>query len=304
MKTIINFDKETHTYTNNKGETIISCTQLLSKMGLSPDYSSVSDGVLERKAGKGALIHEEINSYLLKDEIGFTSELQEFIKFKESRTDIKAYDSELLVWNEDVAGTVDLIYYTDDPADTAYIQAHICEIKTTSTIHWDSISWQLSIYNYLAFEPNYKRTIGHLFHFNNGEMKIYDIPLKPKEEVERLIKAYKENGEYIQPNYIPTTLTNELELAENQIILLNNLLKEQQKKSEEIKEKIITVMVENGVKSFDTQQLKITLIQEQRRETLDSKKLKEKLPSVYQSFVKETIIKPTLRTTIKEKENE
>lgn len=302
---VINFDKETHTYTNDKGVVLISCTQLLSKMGLTPNYSGVSEGVLEKASGKGALIHEEINSYLLKDEIGFTRELQDFIKFKESRTDIRAYDSEIIVSNEKVAGTVDLIYYTDDPIDNAYTQAHICEIKTTSVIHWDSISWQLSIYNYLAFKFNYENTVGHLFYFANGEMKIYDIPLKPKKEVEKLLKAYTNNEKYIQTNYIPQALTNELEVAENQIILLNNLLEEQQKKSYEIKNKIITIMEENGVKSFDTPKLKITLISGQKRETLDAKKLKDQLPSIYKSFVKETIVKPTLRITIKgEKENE
>lgn len=57
------FNKENHTYTLD-GKILISVTQLMRKHGLAPDYSGVNEVVLQRKAERGTLIHEEIERYI------------------------------------------------------------------------------------------------------------------------------------------------------------------------------------------------------------------------------------------------
>ena len=105
---MINFNEETHTYTNEKGEVLISVTQLLKQAGISPNYSYVDEELLRASAEKGSMIHKEIEDYIKKGEIGFTRELQSFIDYVE-RNNIKVLASEKKVNNDRVAGTIDLI---------------------------------------------------------------------------------------------------------------------------------------------------------------------------------------------------
>ena len=61
---MINFDEQTHTYTNEKGKVLISVTQLLKLAGISPNYDFVNEEVLKAAADKGSLIHKEIEDYI------------------------------------------------------------------------------------------------------------------------------------------------------------------------------------------------------------------------------------------------
>jgi len=83
FQTDIKFDSLFHTYrVNNK--IVPSVTQLLDDGTY--DNSSIGVDVLEYARFKGTLIHEEIQNYLENGEIGFTSELQEFIRlFEENK---------------------------------------------------------------------------------------------------------------------------------------------------------------------------------------------------------------------------
>ena len=56
---MLKFDAEKHEYFDGE-KRLISVTQLLKKHGLAPDYSGVSDSVLNAKAERGTLIHSEI----------------------------------------------------------------------------------------------------------------------------------------------------------------------------------------------------------------------------------------------------
>jgi hypothetical protein len=75
---------------------------------LSTDFSMVNKDVLNAKSERGTLIHKEIETYLKTGEMGFTSELYDFIEWQE-KNQVKAIASEIIVNNDLVAGTVDLI---------------------------------------------------------------------------------------------------------------------------------------------------------------------------------------------------
>ena len=60
---MITFNEELHKYFDGDRE-LISVTTLLKKHGLAPDYSGVSESVLNRKAERGTLVHEEIENYM------------------------------------------------------------------------------------------------------------------------------------------------------------------------------------------------------------------------------------------------
>ena len=63
---------------------------------------------MQAKAERGTLIHEEIEHYIKTGEVGFTIELYHFLEWQQENN-IKPIASEIIVNNDLVAGTADLI---------------------------------------------------------------------------------------------------------------------------------------------------------------------------------------------------
>ena len=118
------FREQDHTYWLGD-KRLISVTQLLKKHNLSTDFSMVNSEILRAKAERGTLIHKEIEIYLKTGEMGFTSELYDFIEWQE-KNNIKAIASEAIVNNDIIAGTVDLITEGE-----GYIALHLDGEKCT-----------------------------------------------------------------------------------------------------------------------------------------------------------------------------
>ena len=183
----LTFIEDTHEYFLGDKK-LISVTQLMQKHGLAPNYGDVPSEVLRAKAERGSLVHKEIEEYIKEGNIGFTNELIEFINADKG----EVLKSEFKVNNDIVAGTVDLLLYKNNE----YI---IADLKTTSELHIDAVSWQLTIYAYLLgqINPMIKVTKGQAFHFNkDGKLNIVDIVLKPFEEIERLMECERNNEKF------------------------------------------------------------------------------------------------------------
>ena len=76
---------------------------------------------------------------------------------------------------------------------------------------------------------------------------------------------------------------------------VKNLKSEQEK----IKEGLIEVMKQYGVKKYDGNKITLTYTAPTTKTTLDSKSLKELEPEIYQKFSKTSDVKESLRITIK-----
>lgn len=295
---MITFKEDTHEYFNGDKK-LISVTQLMRKHGLAPNYDGVADAVLRAKAERGTLIHKEIEEYLKKGEIGFTSEMAAFKRYVESNK-IMVIHSEAITYNDIVAGTVDLIMY--DGQDDI-----IADIKTTATLHKEAISWQLSIYAELVHGANavWQATKGQAYHFNkDGNLNVVDIPLKPVEEVKRLFDCER-NGEIYK---------QELTVADNQLARLvevESLIKqiEEQKKAAEaqaveLRSAIMQAMEDNGLPTFETDRIKLTYVAPTTRTAIDSTRLKKEMPEIAEKYTKTSQVKASLRITLKEANNE
>lgn len=286
---MITFDEQKHEYTLD-GKKLISVTQLMQKHGLAPNYAGVSTEVLEKKAERGSLIHAEIEDFIKNGEIGFTEELAQFRDYI-SKTKIASIESEKIVHNDLVAGTLDLLFIEDD------IQT-IADIKTTATLHKEAVSWQLSIYNYLN---GWTAEKGQAFHFNNeGVLKVVDIPFKPKEEVEKLMQAERNGEQYQLPQIVIDT--NQLAIIEEATKIIaeaDHMKKEAEIRMNEVKEAILKAMEKNSVKSFENDSLKITYVAPVTKTTLDSARLKKELPDVAEKYSKTSEQKASIRITVK-----
>lgn len=299
---MINFDEQTHTYTDENGNELISVTTLLKVAGISPNYDFVNEDVLKAAADRGTLIHKEIEDYVKTGEIGFTRELHEFIRYiQENHLTVLA--SEKQVHNDEVAGTIDLILKTEKDA---IIYA---DLKTTSTIHTDSVSWQLSIYKNLDLNnkyPNYQDYLDatlQVWHFDkNGNLEVKEVLEVANEHLERLYQCYAMGKKF-------ELIADESELAElyeaEKIIAY---FEQQKAKAEEsakvVREKIIAAMKKQGITKFENDKIAITYIAPVKRETFDSKTFQSDNPEVYKKYIKTSTTKESVRIKLKENTDE
>ena len=285
----VKFDKATHTY-SLEGKNLISVTQLLQMFHLSPDYTIVDEDTLKASADRGSMIHAEIEAYNKRGEIGFTTEMANYKKYLD-QNGLKCLKSEFIVFDDIVAGTADLLL--DEHGEKV-----IADIKTTATLHRNSVSWQLSLYAYLLGDTEVKR--GQAFWFDHdGNLKVLDIPLKPKAEVERLLKCAESGESFEELVPVEQAQLSKLEEAEELIKYYDFLKKKAQEQSDEIKKAIMKAMEDNSVYSFENEALKVTYVAPTTRTTIDSARLKKELPEIAEKYTKRSDVKASLRITIK-----
>lgn len=287
----IEFREDTHEYFLD-GRKLISVTQLMRKHGLAPSYDAVPSEVLKAKAERGTLIHKEIEDYIKRKEFGFTNELENFVDHIKKH-DVTPIASEFMVYNDLVAGTVDLVL-TDGT---------IADIKTTATLHKEAVSWQLSIYAYLW---NMNREIflahkGAAYHFQaDGTLKVVEIPLKPMAEVERLLDCERKGDIYKQDLAVSDTALAELVEVESLIKSIEEQKKAAEAQAQELRASLMQAMEANGVTSFENESIKITYVAPTTRTAIDSAKLKKELPEIAEKYTKTSNVKASLRITLKE----
>lgn len=87
--------------------------------------------------------------------------------------------------------------------------------------------------------------------------------------------------------------------AINTIVEIEKQIKDLKALQDGYKENLLKEMEENNVLKVDTEELSISYVAPSTRETLDSKKLKEDLPDIYDLYVKFTDVKSSLRIKVK-----
>lgn len=290
----IRFSEVDHKYFLNDGTSekeLVSVTTLLKKHGLTPDYSFVNEVVLSTKAERGKVIHKELENYIKENKIGFTSELEKFIELC-SRENIKPLKSEFIVFNDEIAGTVDLEGVIDGK------ETFLGDFKTTSSLNKEAVSWQLSLYQYLTGKKFDKLIC---FHFPDPlTLKVIEVSPIPKEEIEKLLECERNLVLYEKK-------TMELDFIDTEKILtvqralksLEARKKELEAEETEIKEALIRKMEENGVKSIDNNLFKITYIDSYSKESIDTTRLKKEKPEIAAEYIKVSTVKPSVRITLK-----
>ena len=86
---------------------------------------------------------------------------------------------------------------------------------------------------------------------------------------------------------------------EEAIISIQNEAKYYEDKKKELLEGLEKQMEANGVKTFETDRMKITRVLPSQSETIDTKKLKADYPDIVQQYVKISTKKGFIKLTIK-----
>jgi len=298
----MHFDEATHTYTRNN-QVYISVTTLLKKYGLSADYSGIPPHILAQAAAAGNAVHKSLENYILG-----TNDGSDAVKLLDQYVvnrgiDLKKAKSEELVYDDlyKVAGTVDFQY--EDGGENI-----IAEFKTTSKIHYDAVTWQLSIYNYLINKGDvlayYFKKL-KVFHFTKtNKLTVKDLPLIDFDTVKALLDTHAQGKD----QFVYTPVHSIISDTEERI--LADLITERDKYKEVIQQletkidDIVNVvkdkMIKQDIHQHLTDNLIYTYIGPTTRTALDQTKVKEYITAKgdkVEDFMKTTTTKDGIKVS-------
>lgn len=294
----IDFIDKLHAYVVDGEVADITVTELLRKHDISPDYSFVKTAILTAAADEGTARHAELEKVAVGGEPTsvYGVALQEWfeavdVKFALPEHRCALVDKFILAGTADIVGATNEFHFVGD-------------YKFTSTFHRTAVAWQVNLYDYMMWksEPNYTRADKFFgFHFKHGKMRIHELAKIPDEKIEALLEAeakcqHYEPDELVAPN---SDLKARWESAENALIAIETQYKAAQEQAKALREEMCKLMKEQGVKSFETDHLKLTFVDETERVTVDSKKLQKDFPEAYEACQKKSTVKASVRVTVK-----
>lgn len=274
----INFDELIHTYTRN-GNPYTSVTTLLSKYGLSPSYANIPQDVLSKAAARGHNTHKALENYIKQGIIDPNDQdLANFIKYTIARNiAVPTSISEEIVYDDTflIAGTIDWQYIDLDDDVMA-------DFKTTAQIHWESVTWQLSIYNFIKCKGDviqyYLKKL-KVIHIYNGKLTVRDLPTIDYDEVVKLLTANLTGAPYTYQPDLSKIMSNSesimLKTIIDEIEQCEVLLGDLKKKKEEMSKKITERMIAHNQHECSMNNIRIKYSDPTTRKTLDLEKVKQ-----------------------------
>lgn len=291
------FRESDHTYWLGDKQ-LISVTQLIKKHGLSTDYSCINKKVLNKKSDRGSLIHKEIEEYIITGIMGFTTELEDYIRIS-NELEITPINAEQIVNNDIIAGTVDLqaTRLKQELPCNGFIKI-LVDFKTGTTINKEACRWQLSLYERLIGEQ-----FDELYIFHLGEKsKAIKVDRIPADELDKLIECERNGEIYAKREMVlAQDLLVEIKKVEQYIKDIDTQKKEAEATSEALKATLMEAMASQGIKSYETldKSMQITYIEPTTRESIDSTRLKKELPDIAKKYLKVSNVKASVRITLR-----
>ena len=304
------FDEAAHTYTL-EGVRLSGVTAIVKWMF--PDtYKDIPQSVLEKAAEHGSLIHKKCEQY---DNCGFGDDLQEvreYVRLK-AENGLTTLENEYLVDDgKDISSSIDVVFDKDESG-----MYSLADIKTTSKIHKDNVTLQLSIYAYLFEKCNKGKKVGRLFVIwlpkeQYGKAELMELKRIGSADCKKIVKAYvaKEDATPYREKYfggveasteiepIEEAMPANLKDAEDEIIKIETQLKQMEERKKELKEGLYDLMVQHNVKKWQSKRLQIVRKLESTRESIDTAKVKKQYPEVYAECLKVSKVKGSITINI------
>lgn len=284
------FDDLTHSYLTNDGVFLLGVTSLMKKHGLSPDYDSIPEIILEKAAQKGSKVHKDIELYCKGEMVAETAELK---AFKSLNLPVAANEY-LVSDNEIVASSIDIVL--DDYS--------LVDIKTTSTLHIEALRWQLSIYAYLFELQNPTLKVNKLYGLHiRGKAKMVEVKRIDSSQILELLRCEKEGLPFVpmkeEISINDNALLSQLKEVSAAIAMLKEQIKAYESVDKKIKDKLLSSMEQNAQKTIENDFIKVSYIEQSERVTIDKDKLNNDYPDIYEKYKKVSVVAPSIRIKIK-----
>lgn len=299
----VEYNVSDHTYfLNGKQLQGITTTLINRAYPTSNTYANIDESVLNHAAERGSACHQAVGNYyeIGMASTGFEAIVDEARRLLESQN-LKPIRFEYVVTDfEHYASPIDIVCVNDKN------EICIVDMKYTSKLHYEQVTLQTSIYQRFFHIVNPKLQAKHLFVLwiytndlhevlNSG---IYELSPVEDSVINDLIKADVADAPFDITNYygaLPATVSK----VEDYLVSLSAEVEAKTKEMEEIKQGLCDLMLNCGVKQYDSARLRLTRVQPKPRVTFDSKSFKEDNPDLYSKYTKTSEVKPSVRITIK-----
>lgn len=299
------FDSGKHTYTLN-GVRLSGVTAIVKWM-FPETYKDIPQSVLEKAAAHGTQVHAKCEMY---DSLGIGDdmpEVQDYIRLKEEQGLTTLVSEYLVDDGAHISSSIDKVFEVDESGCYP-----LGDLKTTSKVHRDNVTLQLSIYAYLFEKNNEGKKAGRLMCIwlpkkQYGDAAIIDLQRIPSDACEEIIAGYlaKEDSAPYREKWFGSVESNEvapieeelpvvLKGAEEEIIKIETALKELEEKKGELKSGLYDLMVKHNVKKWQSKRLQLVRKLDSTREMLDSAKVKKNYPEIYEECKKVSAVKGSL----------
>ena len=287
------FDEATHTYTLGD-KNLVGITGLIHDKVFPDMYNGIPAAVLNKAAERGKSVHQNIEDH---DRGMFACQTPELINYKKGCTDcgLVHEDSEYIVTDrEHYASAIDKVYRLSET------EFALADIKTTSKLNIEYVSWQLSIYAYL-FEKQVvgaKAKVLYAIWLRGDEYRFVEVERKSQNDVERLLSCGITGEDFI-------TKTEVQQLPDNVIATLQQIadIEVQAKalldQSKTLREAIEKEMRERNIVRWDNDVFEVSLTSDYEKKAFDTTKFKKEHPDMVDAYMKTSRVKGHLSFKIK-----
>lgn len=299
-RSAVSFDAAAHIYMLD-GVELKGVTPIVKWM-YPETYADIPEDVLMRAAEHGKSVHLDCQMI----DAGLPCDSREAVAYKRMKDerDMETWANEWLVDDGRIASSIDVVF-TD---------GSIADIKTTSQIHVPNVTLQLSIYAMLLEDMNDWMSVPRLWVIwlpreRYGEPRWMELQRIPKEVCREIVDSYLKGESpdgvralvdgQMMPERMEMPLPTEWYDAEAEVIRLELEVKRMKARSEELREGLMRMMEESGIKKYDSERMSITYQEPYEQERCDTAKVKKLYPEIYRECVKKTQVKSTIKIKIK-----
>ena len=295
----VTYDPITHTYTNAEGLELSGITGIIKQFICPNIYADVPAEVLEKARERGTKIHALLELYANGTFADVTEEDKEVIENFNAMTlaleDYTCLASEYVVSNNELtASPIDLLAL-DYEGDLVII-----DLKTTSALNVDFVTWQLNFYRYfLELQTGLEADNMQALHVSNGKAKFVKVQKIANEHLDYMLYCAYNFAEFKNPLQVEEDKITKLETIYREKKALEEQIKALEEQEEQIKAEVIAEMKTNAVKTYESDTIRVTYKSASTRSTFDSKRFAEAEPEVYKNYLKTTETKESLTIKLK-----
>ena len=179
----------------------------------------------------------------------------------------------------------------------------IIDLKTTSALNVDFVTWQLNFYRYfLELQTGLKTDNMQALQVTRGRAKFVKVQKIANEHLDYMLYCAYNFAEFKNPLQVEEDKIAKIETIYREKKALEEQIKSLEEQEEQIKAEVIAEMKSNAVKTYENDTIRVTYKSESVKNSFDSKKFAEAEPELYKNYLKTSKIKESL--TIKLKNNE
>lgn len=272
------FDEAHHIYTLN-GVELSGITGLLHERLFPHMYDGIPERTLAEAAERGKEIHSAIQVY---DEQGIMGDAPAVRWYDKQHIGEHLASEYLVTDGRQFASAIDKVYNCDDGVILA-------DIKTTSKLYIDYVSWQLSVYAYLfgLINPSVKIVgLYAIWYKDDQHNGIYPVARHSAEDVEKLLYT----------DEVPAVST--FAIAEEKLAELRRQLDEARKAYDDEVQKVFQSMEVAHEYTYHGERLQVTRTKDTEQQKFDAARFKVEHPDIYANYIKTTPVKGSLRVKL------